>query len=257
VGEFEVRANERRILAHGAPVALGARAFDLLLVLIAHQDRVVGKKELMTAVWPDTVVEDGNLTVQVSALRKVLGPNAVATVPGRGYRLCLEMPLLPITRERRSAATRPEIRLPDKPSVAVLPFLNLCGDPEQDYFVDAITEDITTELSRFHDLFVIARNSSFTYKDRSVDVRTVSRELGVRYVVEGSVRRHGQRVRVVAQLIDASSGEHVWADKYDRVLQDILDLQAEVTQAIVTAMAPQIHAAEQDRSRRVTPSWSK
>lgn len=253
VGEFEVRADERRILASGEPVTLGARAFDLLLVLIEHRERVVSKDELIAQVWPDTVVEDGNLTVQVSALRKVLGTHAVITLPGRGYRLGLEVPLLSMVRERRGVAARPDLALPDKPSVAVLPFLNLSDDPEQVYFVDGLTDDIITELSRFHDLFVIARNSSFTYRNRSVDVRTVSRELGVRYVVEGSVRRHGQRTRVVAQLIDALSGEHVWAERYDRVLEDILDLQEEVTRAIVTAVAPQIHAAEEDRSRHARP----
>ena len=254
VGEFEVRADERRILAHGTPVTLGARAFDLLLVLIEHRDRVIGKNELISLVWPDTVVEDGNLTVQMSALRKVLGANAITTVPGRGYRLSVEVPpMLPPVRDRRGSLTRPELALPDKPSVAVLPFLNLSDDPDQVYFVDGLTEDIISELSRFHDLFVIARNSVFTYKDKAIDVRTVSRELGVRYVVEGSVRRHEQRIRVVAQLIDALSGEHVWTEKYDRVLEDILDLQEEVTHAIVTAIAPQIHAAEVERARHGRP----
>jgi TolB-like protein/Flp pilus assembly protein TadD len=135
----------------------------------------------------------------------------------------------------------------------VLPFLNLGDDPQQAYFADGVTEDITTELSRFRSLFVIARNSAFTYKGHATDVRTVSRELGVRYVVEGSVRRTGQRVRVVAQLIDALSGEHVWAERYDRVQGDVFDLQEEVTHAIVTAMAPQIDAAEDQRLRRTRP----
>ena len=134
-----------------------------------------------------------------------------------------------------------------------MPFLNLGDDSQQAWFADGVTEDITTELSRFHSLFVIARNSAFTYKGQAMDVRTVSRELGVRYVVEGSVRRAGSRVRVVAQLIDAHSGEHVWAERYDRVLGDIFDLQEEVTRAIVTAMAPQIDAAEDQRSRRARP----
>lgn len=252
-GEFEVRADERRLLAHGKPVTLGARAFDLLLVLIEHRDRVIGKDELMTLVWPGLVVEESNLTVQVSALRKVLGVNSVATVPGRGYRFSLELQATALPRDRRGTVTRAELTMPNKPSVAILPFLNLSDDPDQVYFVDGVTEDITTELSRFHDLFVIARNSAFTYKDHAVDVRTVSRELGVRYVVEGSVRRTGQRVRVAVQLINAQSAEHIWAEKYDRVLEDIFDLQEEITRAIVIAVAPQIHAAENERSRRVRP----
>jgi TolB-like protein/Flp pilus assembly protein TadD len=251
-GEFEVRADERRLFVRGEPVALGARAFDLLLVLIEHRDRLIGRDELMALVWPGMVVEESNLTVQMSALRKVLGAGAVSTVPGRGYRFSLEMETSASTRDRRSSAPRSELALPDKPSVAVLPFLDL-SDPQQMYFVDGVTEDITTELSRFRDLFVIARNSAFTYKGQSVDVRTVSRELGVRYVVEGSVRRHGSRVRVVTQLIDALTGEHVWSEKYDRVLEDIFDLQEELTHAIVTAMAPQIQAAEEVRSRRASP----
>lgn len=253
-GDFEVRGNERRLLVRGEPVPLGARAFDLLMTLIEHRDRVVTKDELMKLVWPGLVVEDSNLTVQVSALRKVLGANSVATVPGRGYRFGLEMQTTPaLPRDRRSAAIRAALTLPDKPSVAVLPFLNLSDDPDQVCFVDGVTEDITTELARFHDLFVIARNSAFSYKGQTVDVRTVSRELGVRYVVEGSVRRTGPRVRVAAQLINAQSGEHIWAEKYDRVLEHIFDLQEEVTHAIVTAMAPQIHAAEDARSRRARP----
>ncbi len=122
-----------------------------------------------------------------------------------------------------------DLSLPDKPSIAVLPFTNMSGDPEQEYFTDGITEDIVTELSRFHSLFLIARNSSFTYKGKPVDVRTVSRELGVRYVLEGSIRRSGNRIRVTAQLIDALSGNHIWAEKYDRVLEDIFAVQEEVT----------------------------
>ena len=138
--------------------------------------------------------------------------------------------------------------------MAVLPFLCMADDPRQVHFADGVSEDITTELSRFRSLFVIARNSAFTYKGRTVDARTVSRELGVRYVVEGSVRQSGRRVRVVAQLIDALSGEHVWAEKYDRVLEDIFDLQEDVVGAIVTAMAPQIDAAEDGRARRARPA---
>ena len=253
-GEFEVRADERRVLARGRPQALGGRAFDLLLALIEHRDRVVGKNELMALVWPGMVVEENNLTVQVSALRKLFGANAVATVPGRGYRFCLELQTPDPSADHDGASTPEALTLPDKPSVAVLPFLNLSDEPGQSYFADGVTEDITTELSRFHSLFVIARNSAFTYQGQSVDVRTVSRELGVRYVVEGSVRRAGSLVRVAAQLIDAVSGEHLWAEKYDRMLEDIFDLQEEMARAIAGAMAPQIDAAEDVRSRRTAPA---
>jgi TolB-like protein/class 3 adenylate cyclase/lipopolysaccharide biosynthesis regulator YciM len=141
--------------------------------------------------------------------------------------------------------------LPDKPSIAVLPFNNMSGDQEQDYFSDGITEDIITELSRFPTLFVIARNSSFSYKGQAVDVRRVAEELGVRYVLEGSIRRAGSRVRITAQLIDSETGKHVWAERYDRNLEDIFALQEEITANVVGAIAPQIEMAEIDRVRGV------
>ena len=251
IGEFELRVEERRLLLGGETQVLGARAFDLLLALVEHRDRVVDKDELMSLVWPGVVVEENNLTVQVSALRKLLGANALTTVRGRGYRFTLAvadaasapMPESPDSR----AAARPaelDLMLPDKPSIAVLRFANLSGDAEQAYFTDGITEDVITELSRFRSIFVTARNSSFSYQDKDVDVRDVARELGVRYVLEGSIRRSADRVRVAAQLIDAMTGARVWAEKYDRVLDDIFEVQEELTQAIVAAIAPQIEASE-------------
>jgi adenylate cyclase len=146
-----------------------------------------------------------------------------------------------------------DLSLPDKPSIAVLPFANMSGDPEQEYFTDGITEDIITELSRFHSLFVIARNSTFTYKGKAIDVRAVAKDLGVRYVLEGGIRKAANRVRVTAQLIDALTGSHIWAEKYDRVLEDIFAVQEQVTQSIVAAIAPQIHGAEQEKARRRRP----
>jgi TolB-like protein len=140
--------------------------------------------------------------------------------------------------------------LPDKPSIAVLPFENLSGDPEQEYFADGIVEEIITALSRFHGLFVIARNSSFTYKGRAVDVKQVGRELGVRYVLEGSVRKAGNRVRITGQLIDTSTGAHLWADRFDGGLEDIFDLQDQVTANAVGAIAPKLEKAEIERAKR-------
>ena len=227
-GEFEVRADERRILARGKQVSLGSRAFDLLLILIEHSDRLVSRNELMALVWPGLVVEDSNLTVQMSALRKAIGT----------------------ARSHEAAVAATGAALSDRPSIAVLPFLGLCEDAGQSYFVDGITEDITTELSRFSSLFVIARNSAFVYKGRAVDVRPVARELGVRYLLEGSVRRHGRRVRVVAQLLDGLSGEHVWVEKYDRVLDDIIDCQDELASVIARTLAPRIHSANEERAQR-------
>lgn len=251
IGDFELRVEERRLLLGGETLALGARAFDLLLALVEHRDRVVDKDELMNLVWPGVVVEENNLTVQVSALRKLLGANALTTVRGRGYRFTLavadaaSMPM-PESPDSRAAAQPAELdlMLPDKPSIAVLRFANLSGDAEQAYFTDGITEDVITELSRFRSIFVTARNSSFSYQDKAVDVREVARELGVRYVLEGSIRRSADRIRVAAQLIDAMTGACVWAEKYDRVLDDIFDVQEELTRAIVAAIAPQIEASE-------------
>ena len=144
--------------------------------------------------------------------------------------------------------------LPEKPSIAVLPFTNMSGDPGQEYFSDGITEDITTALSYFTDLFVIARNSSFSYKGQSVDARQISRELGVRYLLEGSVRRLGNRIRINSQLINAITGGHIWAERFDGNLDDIFELQDEITRKIVASIAPQIELAEVDRSRDTMPN---
>ena len=281
-------------MVDGQPAWLGARAFDLLLVLIDQRDQVVGKDELLALVWPGVVVEENNLTVQISALRKVLGAAAITTVAGRGYRFVqpgLEIqalgessnsspalaltiatapdsaapdtaapnpiasaPVLRAPERRKSPATLDgHLPLPEKPSIAILPFVNISGDAEQSYFTDGLTEDITTDLSRFRSLFVIARNSAFTYKSRSVDVRQVARELGVRYVLEGSARRSGTRVRVNAQLIDAITGNHLWADKYDRVIEDVFDLQEDLAQNIVAAIATQVQLTERTIARRLRP----
>ena len=259
IGEVEVRAAERRVLVQGRAHKLGARAFDLLLALIEHRDRMLGKDELLALVWPGVVVEENNITVQISALRKLLGPDAVATVSGRGYQftgVVVEDGAAPAAAAPAALAMidgEAELPLPDKPSIAVLAFANLSEDPAQDFFTDGITEDIITELSRFRSLFVSARNSSFSYKGKAVDVRSVSRQLGVRYVLEGSIRRAAQRIRVSAQLIDAPSATHVWAEKYDRVLEDLFAVQEELTQAIVAAIAPQIEAAELQKVRAARP----
>ena len=142
------------------------------------------------------------------------------------------------------------LTLPDKPSIAVLPFTNMSGDPEQEYFADGIVEDIITALSHFKALFVIARNSSFTYKGRAVDVKQVGRELGVRYVLEGSVRKAANRVRITGQLVDTATGAHLWAERFDGGLGDIFDLQDQVTESVVGAIAPAVEKAEIERAKR-------
>ncbi len=205
----------------------------------------------MTRVWPGLVVEDNNIQVHVSALRKALdeeksGENYLVTVPGRGYRL--------IDLQAKSPSSAAEARLgpalPHKPSIAVLSFQNLSGSAEQEYFADGIVDDIITGLSRIKWLFVIARNSSFTYKGRAVDVKQVGHELGVRYVLEGSVRKAADRVRITAQLIDAANGAHVWAERYDRKFQNIFALQDEITLSVVGAIEPSLRLAEVERVKR-------
>ena len=214
----------------------------------------------MAEVWPDTVVEENNLQVQISALRKVFtgdpdGSRYLQTVSGRGYRF-----VAPVEREKAAdaAAAMPiapadfgagPLPLPDKPSIAVLAFTNMSGDPDQEYFADGITEDIITALARFPSLFVIARNSSFTYKARSIAVKQIGRELGVRYVLEGSVRKVESRVRITGQLVQAESGMHVWAESYDRDLNDIFALQDEMTASVVGAVVPSLQRAEIERAR--------
>jgi TolB-like protein len=167
--------------------------------------------------------------------------------PVRIYRL--RMP----TESKAAPAFGVVLQLPDKPSIAVLPFLNMSGDPEQEYFADGIVEDILTGLSRLKWLFVIARNSSFTYKGHRVDVRQVGRELGVRYVFEGSVQRGGNRIRITGQLIEAETGNHLWAERYDRALDDVFAIQDEITESVIGCIQPEVYAAEHDRLKRKPP----
>ena len=223
-------------------VAIGARAFDLLEMLVVNRHRVVSRDEIMASVWPDAIVGENNLNVQVANLRRVLGAEAIVTVPGRGLRFVLDV-----------APDKLPLALPDRPSVVVLPFSSMGGDPDLDWLADGFVEDITTELSRFRDLFVVARNSAFVFRDMPRDLRAIARELGVRYVVEGSVRATPDRVRVTAQLIDATTGGHVWAENFDRSLEDHFETQARVARAIVNCLSPQIDRAEADRIRAVPP----
>src|SRR5580704_7965130 len=193
-------------------VALGSRALDLLFLLAQRQGEILSKDVILQTVWSGMAIEEGNLTVQISALRRIIDQHrsqgsCIQTLPGRGYRF-----VAAVTKPQTKVITEdPENRLPDKPSVAVLPFTNLSEDPMQEYFADGIAEDVITALSRYSSLFVIARNSTLTYKGRAIEVRQVGRELGVRYVLEGSLRKSGNRIRVTAQLTEAEAGNHVWA----------------------------------------------
>ena len=233
-------------------IRLTPKALALLSYLAARAGEVVTKDELFAAVWPETTVGDAALVTCIQELRNALKddarhPRYIETLHRRGYRF-IGKPLSPNNDEKL-----PALPLPDRPSIAVLPFTNMSDDPNQDHFADGISEDLITALARIRWLFVIARNSSFVYKDRAVDVKQVSRALGVRYVLEGSVRRSGRQVRITAQLVDATDGAHHWAERYDREVGDVFAVQDEITQSVVGAIAPRLLAAEGVRAFARSP----
>jgi TolB-like protein len=250
--------DRRELRGPAGLISLEPQVFDLLTYLIRNRDRVVSKDDVLTAVWDGRIISESALTTRINAVRSAIGDSGEAqrlirTLPRRGFRFVGDV------REMQEPGTVPQtlpavssnpIALPDRPSIAVLPFANMSGDPEQDYFADGIAEEIITALSRMRLLFVIARNSSFAYKGRDVDVRQIGRELGVRYVLEGSVRKGSNRLRVTGQLVEAVSGVHLWADRFEGELEDIFDLQDRVTESVVGAIAPRIGQAEIDRARR-------
>jgi TolB-like protein/Flp pilus assembly protein TadD len=255
-GRFQLNLGQRRLVCDGVPVELGTRAFDILCTLAKAKGEIVSKDELMTHVWPGVTVQENNIQVHISTLRKVLGQESsgqahLVTVPGRGYRL-----IGPNFSEIGDAAeARPRLAdTSDRPSIAVLPFQNMSGDPEQEYFADGMVEEIITGLSRIKWLSVISRSSTFIYKSRPANIREVADKFGVRYVLEGGVRKSGHRIRITAQLIDGRSDGHLWAEQYDRVLDDVFALQDEITMRVVGAIEPSLRKAEIDRVRRQRPS---
>jgi len=290
-----LREDERGVFV---PVAVGARALDVLGVLVEQPDVIVSKDEIMRAVWPHTPVENANLTIQISALRRVLDQgrpegSCIQTVAGQGYRL-----VVPVTRIERANSVRTVAPAPiaDMPaasssratiyrrrialagaaatvaaavlaliiawwirpaptgfagpahlSIVVLPFANLGEDREQQYLADAISDDVTSDLSRIADLFVISRNTAFTYRDKPVDTKQMGRELGVRYVLQGSVRRSGSHFRVDTQLIDAETDAHLWADRFDGGAEDLFAVENEITSRISVALNAELIGVEAAR----------
>jgi adenylate cyclase len=234
------------------------QVFDLLEYLIRNRSRVVSKEDLFASIWHGRFVSESTLTSRINLARKSIGDSGdnqhlIKTIRGKGFRFVGSVKEAEPCAEAvpaNAAAPPPALLLPDKPSVAVLPFQNICGDPEQEYFVDGLTEDLITELSRFRSLFVIARNSVFVYRGRSVRVQDVARDLGVHYVVEGSVRKAGKRIRVTAQLIDAESGNHIWAQRFDRDVDDVFAVQSEVTESIVALLTRRLEDADLERVTR-------
>jgi len=248
--DYALDADRRELLRGMEPIPVEPQVFDLLHYLIRNRDRVVSKDNLLSAVWNGRVVSESALSTRLNAARAALGDNGEAqrlirTFPRRGVRFVASV------REEQGArvpgGVDPPIMPADRVSIAVMPFTNLSSDPEQDYFTDGIVEDIITALSRNRAFFVIARNSTFAYRSRRVDIKQIARELGVRYVLEGSVRRASGRVRVTGQLIEAMSGHHLWADHFDGDVADIFDLQDQIVVRVVGAIAPQLEKAEIDR----------
>ena len=250
---------DRQELRRGSQqIAVEPQVFDLLVYLVQNRERVVTKDDLLDAVWKGRFVSESNLTTRVNAARKAIGDSGeqqrlIRTVARKGFRFVGLVTSAAENARDAPTSTAPTgmpLPLPDKPSIAVLPFQNMSGDPEQEYFADGMADEIITALSRFPSLFVIARNSSFTYKGRAVDVKQVARELGVRYVLEGSVRKAGNRVRFTGQLIDATTGGNIWADRFDGALEDVFELQEQVTARLVGAIEPRLQRAEIERAGR-------
>jgi TolB-like protein len=253
--------DRRELSREQVPVAVEPQVFDLVVHLMQNRDRVVSKDELIDKIWHGRSVSESTLTSRINAARKAIGDNGasqalIRTIARKGFRFVGEV-------ETKNGAAAPDdhgkatpqavLALSDRPAIAVLPFTNMSDDREQDYFSDGISEDIITALSKLRWFFVVARNSSFVYKGRAVHIHEIARELGVRYVLEGSVRRSGDRLRISAQLSDVSTGSHLWAERYDRELADIFAVQDEITEAIVAAIEPQLYAAESFRAQQKQP----
>lgn len=250
-------------------VELEPQVFDLLEFLIRTRDRVASRDDLLNAVWRGRIVSESTLSSRINAARAAIGDNGadqrlIKTLPRKGIRFVGEV------REQEETPTvdpaAPALFAPpaapvtggtpaiaDGPAIAVLPFNNMSSDQESDYFADGMAEEIITALSHCSGIAVIARNSSFTYKGRAVDVRQVGRDLGVGYVLEGSVRRNAEHVRITAQLIDATSGAHLWADRFDGKLEDVFELQDRIAESAVSIIEPRMRFAEVQRAKRKLP----
>jgi TolB-like protein/cytochrome c-type biogenesis protein CcmH/NrfG len=256
----------RELLRDGTAIPVQPQVFDLLVYLVQNRDRVVSKEDLIGLVWAGRTVSGSTFTSRVNAARTAIGDSGrdqklIRTISRKGLRFVgtVQEPAnsnRPAGRLPEKSLERPPsgLPLPDRPAIAVLPFNNMSGEREQEYFSDGISEDIITALSKLRWLFVIARNSSFTYKGKSVHMKQVAEELGVRYLLEGSVRKSGDRVRITAQLNDVATGSHIWAERYDRDLADVFAVQDQITEAIVAAIEPQIYAAENFRARSKPPN---
>lgn len=261
--DYTLDPERRELSRQSLVIQVGPQVFDLLLHLVQNRERVVSKDDLLQAVWGGRIVSESTVTSHINAVRKAICDTGdtqrlVKTVARKGFRFVGEVTEAPDHGDDSfavAAATVEDVPLavpplPDKPSIAVLPFHNLSNDPEQEYFADGVVEDIITGLSRIRWLLVIARNSSFVYKKQAVDVKEIGRALGVRYVLEGSMRKAGQKVRITGQLIDTTTGTHLWAERFEGSLDDIFELQDRITEEVVGAIAPRLEQAEIERAKR-------
>ena len=246
--------DRRELRRADALVPLSPQVFDIIAYFVRNRDHVVSRDDLIDAVWGGRIVSESALTTRINAVRSAIGDSGeqqrlIKTLPRKGFRFVADV------REQQASADAGRVpaagvraivlEVPERPSIAVLPFSNMAADQDQDFLADGIVEDVITMLSHVSSLLVVARNSSFAFKGKSVDIREVGRELGVRYVLEGSVRRSGDRLRVTAQLIDASNGTHIWAERYDRTIRDVFAIQDDLTKEIVTALRIKLTDGEQ------------
>jgi adenylate cyclase len=264
--DYALDTDRRELRSSRGLVPVTPQVFDLLDYLLRNRERVVSKDELVSAIWEGRAISDSALTTRVNAVRAAVGDDGktqrlIKTLPRRGLRFVgfareehkpADMGVTGIAADARTSA----LPLPGKPSVAVLPFAYLHEEAGRDYISDGITEDIITELSRFSELFVIARNSSFQYRGKAVDIREIGRELGVRYVLQGSIRQQDERIRIAAQLIDTLTATHHWAERYDRELKDIFAVQDELARGIATILVAHVNKAEAERTLLKAPiTW--
>ena len=232
----------------GEEIPLRRKSFELLRLLVKNAGRLLDRDTINQAIWPDVTVGDDGITQCIGDIRRALGDDAqhiLKTVPRRGYLMASEVAT---GRDQPTDLKTDAVLLPARPSIAVLPFVNLSDDPEQEYFADGMVEEIITSLSRIRWLFVIARNSSFTYKGQTIDLKRIGIELGVRYLLEGSVRKGGGRVRITAQLIEAETATHLWADRFDGPLDEVFELQDKVAINVAGVIEPTLQAVEIARS---------
>jgi TolB-like protein len=239
--EFRLDATQRVLFRGGHPLSLTPRVFDTLLYFVRHSGKLLEKDELLREIWPDAVVEENNLNQNVSTLRRVLGENRgenrfIVTVPGHGYRFAADVKVSPA----HAVTAKPS------KAIAVLPFANLSTDPENEYFCDGLAEELLSALAKIDGLKVAARTSAFAFKDKNINVSEIAEALGVSTILEGSVRRSGNQLRIAVQLVNSSDGYPVWSERYDREMRDIFDVQDEITLAVVAALKVELLGGQKE-----------